>query len=299
MAIDSLALRMSFSFTLCFTQTVVFLVVIQHLLCLWEVDSLLPCHIIVIISFPLDVLFVVTLDSRCLLIWDNQLNNVWTLNCTRLFPYCSFGGRWWHFSCRNCEEFFSKLTFTISWNVISVGNSNTTAFGPRNLMTWNGPAHGCCNIWGERFWLGYVIGWMLVFNITLSPIWSVCGLRLLFASAVWQTFSLQRRSWVSSSQAWNLSKNAAHLKLNFSSCCVGPATTPNGIDGVYPTSDWNGLQSVDECVDVLYAYSASGSMVFHWSWWWVAKTCAYRMTCFSRAPIACLCVGETPLTWAA
>ena len=73
--------------------------------------------------------------------------------------------------------------------------------------------------------------------------------------------------------------NTAPSSLQISSCHSWPATKADGIHGVYPGSNSNKLWLVDGCLDVLYAYSARGTIVPHWYIRWVVNPCRYRVTC--------------------
>lgn len=158
-------------------------------------------------------------------------------------------------------HFSRLLTFTVLWIVISACDFNLRAFAAWNRMILRHPAHGCCTFCRDGSWFGYVIGGSLLLDITKSPTSRVRGLCLLFSHAICQSCASRRWSWASSNKACNCSMNTAPYRLRISSCCCWPAMKFNGMDGVFLKSHLNRLRSVDECVDVSYAYSISGSMV--------------------------------------
>jgi len=167
----------------------------------------------------------------------------------------------------------------VLWIIISAGNSNSTVLGSQNLMILWCPAHECCRFCREGTWFSYFIGRSLVLNITKCLTLRVHSLWLLFASAVRPACALQGQSWASSNEACNGSKNVEPSRLHILSWFHWPTMKTHGRGGVYLRSSSNGLRSVDECIDVLYAYSASESLVSHWSWWRVVKACRYDVTC--------------------
>jgi len=111
-----------------------------------------------------------------------------------------------------------------------------------------------------------------------SPASWVHHLQLLVECAIWLSCVSQRRTWAYTWEDFNRSTNAASSWLRISPCCCWPPKNTDGRDVVNPRSRLNGLQSVDFWVDVLYAHSPSGIMVFNWPWWWMVKACGYWMT---------------------
>jgi len=153
-----------------------------------------------------------------------------------------------------------------------------------------GPAHRSCSVHRNASRLVYVIERSLLLNILKSSTSRVHGLRILCASAIQLSCASRTLSLASSNEAWNHSMNAVSSRHHILSCCYWQATKSNQIDVVYSGSNLHGLQSVDECVDMLYAYSTSGRMVSLWSWRWVMKAWKCGVTCIfeiSVSPSVC------------
>jgi hypothetical protein len=75
-------------------------VVVKYWLCLWKVGSWCQCHIIIIIAFPLDLIFVAAFEARCPLMQGNSLNDISILDSARCVPDYSYRRRMCLFLCR-------------------------------------------------------------------------------------------------------------------------------------------------------------------------------------------------------
>jgi len=176
-------------------------------------------------------------------------------------------------------HFVSLLKFTASHIIICARNSNSTASEAWNLMTWSGPPHGCGSFQWEVTAFMYVIGRSLVLNITRSPTSLEDIHWLLSCSPIWLSCAPWRLSEACSCKAGNRSMKGMPSKLDITLCRNLLATNFKGTDCKNPEFSSHGLRLVDECVDMLYIYSGSYSMVSQWSRWQVATVCRYRVTC--------------------
>jgi len=155
------------------------------------------------------------------------------------------------------------LTYTVLRIFITVSYSNWIAVSPQNMIMVEGVAYGCCSFHEEGSLFTYVIGRFLVLNITKFQTSKVHGLGVLFACAMRISCNLLRWCWSSNTMGCNDLLITTPCRLSISSCCCWPTTECNGIHCAYSRSNCTKLESVDECVDVLYASSASGSIVSH------------------------------------
>ena len=257
---------------------------------LWEIGSWFPGHFVVVVAFSFDLILVATFDTWRPLMESNHFYDIWMLNSASFICHSSDGRRRRLFLCSirdvhlQCADDYCIVDRHICWYF------QFECIWPTDHNDYEGSCPQVLQL-PPRWVLVRVCYW----QVSSTQHHEVCHfkvhrLRLLFATAIWRSCASRRMSWASSNEPCNRSTNNGVSSLRNSSCCHWHATMSEGMDGVYPRSNLNGLRSADECVDVLYAYCTSGTIVSHWSWWRVVMACRYCVTSLfemSASPSVC------------
>jgi len=201
-------------------------------------------------------------------------------------------GSWGGYSSTQSAVYFnSLLRFTVLQFIKCAANNYSTASSTWILMVWSSPSQEYSSFHRAATGFMYIIGRSFVLNIKKSPTSWLDIHSHLFSSTFWLSCAPRRRCKASSNVAFTHSMKGNSSRHHITFCWNWLPSMSERTRWENPGSSLHRQRMVDQCVDMLKEYSASGSVVSHWSRWWVSKACRYQVTYWLKISYSLLVCG--------